>query len=200
MSARPPWRSTWRKDDGRRRRAGGSLLTITPTPSRRSTCSWCRRSRLGLRMGSSSCGSQAASFCGGRDSPSQCGMACPSADRGLRLGRAPRYVIRDRAGAYGPAFIRRIRAMGIRERPVSARSPWQSGDAERLIGSIRRECLDHLVVVGERHLRHVLALYKDTTTRSERTYRCRKTRDVCRTGRVRSSPILGGLHHQYVRV
>jgi hypothetical protein len=77
---------------------------------------------------------------------------------------------------YGAAFIRRIRAMGIRDRPVSARSPWQSGYAERLIGSIRRECLDHIVVVGERHLRHVLASYQNTTTRSERTYRCRRTR------------------------
>ena len=62
----------------------------------------------------------------------------------------PRYLIRDRDGAYGAAFIRRIRAMGIRDRPVPARS---------LIGSIRRECLDHVVVVGERHLRHVLASY-----------------------------------------
>jgi transposase InsO family protein len=72
----------------------------------------------------------------------------------------PRYLIRDRDGAYGAAFIRRIRAMGIRDRPVSARSPWQNGYAERLIGSIRRECLDHVVVVGERHLRHVLASYQ----------------------------------------
>jgi transposase InsO family protein len=56
--------------------------------------------------------------------------------------------------------MRRIRAMGIRDRPVSARSPWQNGYAERLIGSIRRECLDHVVVVGERHLRHVLAWYQ----------------------------------------
>jgi hypothetical protein len=95
-------------------------------------------------------------------------------------------LIRDRDGAYGAAFIRRIPAMGIRDRPVSAPS-------ERLIGSIRRECLDHVVVVGERHLRHVrrthLSLQKDALVR----------RDVCR-GRVRSSPILGGLHHQYVRV
>jgi transposase InsO family protein len=72
----------------------------------------------------------------------------------------PRYLIRDRDGAYGAAFIRRIRAMGIRDRPVSARSPWQNGYAERLIGSMRRECLDHVVVVGERHLRHVLASYQ----------------------------------------
>jgi transposase InsO family protein len=105
----------------------------------------------------------------------------------------PRYLIRDRDGAYGAAFIRRIRAMGIRDRPVSARSPWQNGYAERLIGSIRRECLDHVVVVGERHLRHVLASYQK--------YFCNGPgivspvrRDVCRTGRVRSSPILGGRH------
>jgi transposase InsO family protein len=71
-----------------------------------------------------------------------------------------RYLIRDRDGAYGAAFIRRIRAMGIRDRQVSARSPWQNGYAERLIGSIRRECLDHVVVVGERHLRRVLASYQ----------------------------------------
>jgi hypothetical protein len=69
-------------------------------------------------------------------------------------------LIRDRDGAYGAAFIRRIRAMGIRDRPLSARSPWQNGYAEGLIGSIRRECLDHVVVVGERHLRHVLASSK----------------------------------------
>jgi transposase InsO family protein len=67
---------------------------------------------------------------------------------------------RDRDGAYGAAFVRRIRAMAIRDRPVSARSPWQNGYAESLIGSIRRECLDHVVVVGERHLRYVLASHQ----------------------------------------
>jgi hypothetical protein len=72
----------------------------------------------------------------------------------------PRYLIRDRGRAYGAAFIRRVAAMGIRDRPTSARSPWQNGYAERLIGSIRREYLDHVVVVGERHLRHVLASYQ----------------------------------------
>jgi transposase InsO family protein len=110
----------------------------------------------------------------------------------------PRYLIRDRDGAYGAAFIRRIRAMGIRDQPVSARSPWQNGYAERLIASIRRECLDHVVVVGERHLRHVLASYQRTHLSLQKDAPVR--RDVCQTGRVRSSPILGGLHHQYVRV
>src|SRR6266567_276775 len=73
--------------------------------------------------------------------------------------RAPHYLIRDCDRAYGIVFIRRLRSMGIRDRPTSPRSPWQNGYAERLIGSIRRECVDHIVVVGERHLRHVLLSY-----------------------------------------
>jgi hypothetical protein len=68
----------------------------------------------------------------------------------------PRYLIRDRDGAYGEIFVRRVRSIGIRDRPTSPRSPWQNASPERLIGSIRRECLDHIVVFGERHLRHVL--------------------------------------------
>jgi transposase InsO family protein len=72
---------------------------------------------------------------------------------------ATRYLIRDRDGAYGKVFIRRVRSMGIRDRLLSPRSPWQNGYAERLIGSIRRECLDHVVVFGARHLRHVLQSY-----------------------------------------
>jgi len=70
--------------------------------------------------------------------------------------QVPRYLICDRDGAYGEVFIRRRRSMGIRDRPTSPRSPWQNGYAERLIGSIRRECLDHVVVFSERHHRHVL--------------------------------------------
>jgi transposase InsO family protein len=73
--------------------------------------------------------------------------------------QAPRYLIRDRDGAYGEVFIRRLRSIGIRDRPTSPRSPWQNGYAERLIGSIRRECLDHVIVFSERHLRHILLSY-----------------------------------------
>ena len=69
------------------------------------------------------------------------------------------YLIRDRDTSYGAAVARRLRAMGIRARPITPRSPWQNGHVERLIGSIRRECLDHVVVLGERHLRHLLANY-----------------------------------------
>src|SRR5271157_5593047 len=74
---------------------------------------------------------------------------------------APRYLIRDRDRSYGEVFVRRVRAMGIRDRPTSPRSPWQNGYAERLIGSIRRECIDHVIVFGERHLRHLLRSYLD---------------------------------------
>src|SRR5215203_5770607 len=66
--------------------------------------------------------------------------------------RPPGYLIRDWDACYGNVFIRRIRSLGIRDHPTSPRSPWQNGYAERLIGSIRRECLDHVLVFGEWHL------------------------------------------------
>jgi hypothetical protein len=72
---------------------------------------------------------------------------------------APGYMIRDRDRIYGTVVTRRLRAMGIRDKPIAAASPWQSGFAERLIGSIRRECLDHIIVSGEAHLRRILISY-----------------------------------------
>jgi transposase InsO family protein len=74
---------------------------------------------------------------------------------------APDYLVRDRDCVYGEAFTRRLRAMGIPDRPTAPRSPWQNADAERLIASIRRELLDHVVVPGECHLRHLLLSYHD---------------------------------------
>ena len=116
----------------------------------------------------------------------------------------PRYLIRDRDCVYGEAFVRRVGAMGIRDRPISARSPWQNGYAERLIGSIRRDCLDHVVVFGEQHLRHLLKSYQDYYNEVRTHLSLNKDPPIARTvqqvGRVRSVPILGGLHHQYVRV
>jgi Integrase core domain len=79
----------------------------------------------------------------------------------------PKYLVRDRDSVYGEIFTRRLRAMGIRDRPTAPHSPWQNGHTERLIGSIRRECLDHVVVFGERHLRHILLLYMEAR---EHTY------------------------------
>src|ERR1700756_271907 len=72
---------------------------------------------------------------------------------------APRYLIRDRDRVYGTFVTRRLRAMGIRDKPIAPASPWQNGFAERLIGSIRRECLDHIIVLGEVHLRRILKSY-----------------------------------------
>ena len=72
---------------------------------------------------------------------------------------APHYLIRDRDQIYGAIVTRRLRAMGIRDKPTAPASPWQNGFAERLIGSIRRECVDHFIVLGEAHLRRILKSY-----------------------------------------
>src|SRR4051794_21586439 len=72
---------------------------------------------------------------------------------------APGYLIRDRDRVFGSIVRQRLRAMGIRDKPVAPRSPWQNGFAERLIGSIRRECLDHIIILGQVHLRQVLLAY-----------------------------------------
>jgi transposase InsO family protein len=69
---------------------------------------------------------------------------------------APEILIRDNDKAFGGVFQRRVRAMGIRDHPITARSPWQNGYVERVIGSIRRECLDHMIVLGEAHLQRTL--------------------------------------------
>jgi transposase InsO family protein len=72
---------------------------------------------------------------------------------------APAYLVRDNDRAYGPAFRSRVRAMGIRDRPISPRSPWQNPYVERLIGTVRRECLDRVLIFGEAHLRQILSSY-----------------------------------------
>jgi transposase InsO family protein len=117
---------------------------------------------------------------------------------------APRHLIRDRDGAYGPAYTRRIRAMGIRDRPTAPRSPWQNGHVERLIGSIRRKSLDHLVVFGEAHLRAVLKTYASYYNKVRPHLSLDKDapdfRGTQKIGRIAAIPILGGLHHQYVRL
>jgi transposase InsO family protein len=118
--------------------------------------------------------------------------------------QAPRYIIRDRDGVYGEVFIRRVGAMGIRDRPTSPRSPWQNGYAERVIGSIRRECADHVVVLGERHLCHLLLsymkYYNETRTHLSLNKDAPLSRAVQTVGRILCLPILGGLHHHYVRI
>ena len=113
---------------------------------------------------------------------------------------APRYMIRDRDRIYGAVVTRRLHAMGIRDKPIAPASPWQNGFAERLIGSIRRECLDHVMIRGEAHLRRILRSYAMYYNKI-RTHRSLDKdapirRPVQRTG----VPILGGLHHHYIRI
>jgi transposase InsO family protein len=117
---------------------------------------------------------------------------------------APRYLIRDRDRVYGAAVTHQLRAMGIRDKPIAPGSPWQNGFAERLIGSIRRECVDHIIVLGEAHLRRILTKYASYYNEL-RTHRSLNKdapihRDIQHVGRFVSAPILGGLHYHYCRI
>src|ERR1700761_2131156 len=118
--------------------------------------------------------------------------------------KAPRYMIRDRDRIYGSVFTRRLRAMGIRDKPAAPASPWQNAFAERLIGSIRRECVDHIIVLGEMHLRRILKsyalYYNETRTHLALDKDAPLSRTVKRAGRILCRPIRGGLHHKYVRI
>ena len=122
---------------------------------------------------------------------------------------APDYLIRDRDASYGQAVTKRLTAMGIRDHPTAPRSPWQNGYAERLIGSIRRECLDHTVIFGEGHLRRIAAAYtgyynecrthlsldKDSPGRRDPTARpARCSADPRRTSSSVLSDLVSGRH------
>jgi len=117
---------------------------------------------------------------------------------------APKYLIRDNDRAFGVAFKARVRAMGIRDRPTSYRSPWQNGYVERLIGSIRRECTDHLLVFNVEHLRRILSKYASyynearTHVSLGKDAPCR--RPIEQFGDIVAYPILGGPHHRYARI
>ncbi len=117
---------------------------------------------------------------------------------------APKYLVRDNDRAFGAAFKARVRAMGIRDRPTSFRSPWQNGYVERLIGSIRYECLDHLMVFNAEHLRRILAkyatYYNEVRTHVSLGKDTPCTRPIERFGDIVAYPILGGLHHRYARM
>jgi Integrase core domain len=89
---------------------------------------------------------------------------------------APLYLIRDRDRIYGAIVTRRLQAMGIRDKPVAPASPWQNGFAERLIGSIRRECLDHFIVFSEAHLRRILRTYACSSERTGHWTKMRRSR------------------------
>src|SRR5450759_5675248 len=117
---------------------------------------------------------------------------------------APAYLVRDNDCAYGHVFRSLVRAMGIRDRPISPGSPWQNGYAERLIGTLRRECLDQMVIFSEAHLRRILSAYATYYNQARTHLALQKDtplrRAVQRSGAIVAIPILAGLHHQYVRI
>jgi hypothetical protein len=116
---------------------------------------------------------------------------------------APRYLVRDNDGCCGQVFTSRVRAMGIRDRPISPRSPWQNGIAE-LIGTLRRECLDRMLIFSEAHLRQTLSAYAAYYNQARTHLALQKDapwhRAVQRSGAIVGIPILASLHHQYVRM
>lgn len=124
--------------------------------------------------------------------------------RAIGWEKPPRHLLRDRDAVYGEIFARRVRSLEIRDRPMSPRSPWQSGHAERLIGSIGRECIDHVMVISERFLLHLLLssmnYYNEARTHLSFNKDAPISRAVDTTGRIINRPVLGGLHHQYARI
>jgi len=119
---------------------------------------------------------------------------------------APRFVIRDRHPTYGRAFREHVAAMAITDVPTAPRSPWQNGYVERVIGSIRRECLDHVIALNDRQLRRVLVSYLDYYHRSRTHLALSKDSPLPRpiqpaqTGKVIAFPQVDGLHHRYERL
>ncbi|NKB45788.1 MAG: transposase [Alphaproteobacteria bacterium] len=117
---------------------------------------------------------------------------------------APQYLVRDRDASYGRVFKRRLDSMGIRDRPTAFRSPWQNGYVERVIGSIRRECLDHTIIFGEAHLRRTLKNYARYYNRARTHLSLDKNspipRPVEHDGDIAKRQHLGGLHHEYRRM
>ena len=119
---------------------------------------------------------------------------------------APRYLLRDRDASYGSEFCKQVDAMGIIEVITAPRSPWQNAYVESVIGSIRRECQDRIVIFNERHLRRVLSSYVDYYQRTRTHLSLDKDcPDPCpimprKIGKVVAIPKIGGLHHRYERL
>jgi len=115
----------------------------------------------------------------------------------------PKYLIRDRDGKYGHLFSEGISHLGIKQIITSYRSPWQNGYVERVIGSIKRECLDHVIILNEVHLRNVLAEYLSYYNKYRTHLGINKDspdgRPVQKTGKIEKFPAVNGLHHCYFR-
>ena len=118
---------------------------------------------------------------------------------------APRFLLRDQDGKYGKAVLGRIKSMGIQDTPTSPASPWQNPYVERLIGSIRRECLNHFIILNEAHLKRILGCYFEYYHRSrphlslDRNSPEARVRQHTSEGAIVSLAKVGGLHHEYRR-
>lgn len=118
---------------------------------------------------------------------------------------APKYMIRDRDNIYGADFVRKVRAMHIEQVITAPRSPWQNPYCERVIGTIRRDCLDHVIVLGERHLRRILREYLEyyhgprTHLSLDKDAPKPRAREAISDGNVITIPMFSGLHHRYTR-
>lgn len=119
---------------------------------------------------------------------------------------APQYLLRDRDGIYGVEFSRRVQSLGIREVKTAPRSPWQNPYAERLVGTLRRDCIDHVIVFSNNHLRrllrHYLAYYHTCRTHLSPEKDSPEPRPVelREYGKIIETPLIGGLHHRYGRL
>jgi putative transposase len=137
------------------------------------------------------------------------GTGAPHADHQLVESfpdeTAPKYLLRDRDAIYGDVFVRRVKGLGMSEVLIAPRAPWQNPFAERVIGSIRRECLDHVIVLNERHLRRLLRryfAYYNATRPHQALHNDSPYRREVQTpaaGRIVAMPQVGGLHHRYQR-
>jgi len=138
------------------------------------------------------------------DSPTSCWIGQQIVEA-FPWDTAPKHLIRDRDGKYGEEFVRRVESLGIKQVLISTRSPWQNPYVERVIGSIRRECLDHTIVINEKHLRRILRdyfkYYHASRTHFGLEKDCPSPRPVepLELGPICTEPMVGGLHHRYFR-
>src|SRR5215813_4878491 len=118
--------------------------------------------------------------------------------------QTPTYLVRDRDGVYGAVVKRRLRGLGIRDRPIAPASPWQNAYVERLIGSIRRECIDHVIILGEAHLRRIMSRYANYYNQARTHLALGKDAPISRPvqsfGPIIAEPMVAGLHHRYARI
>lgn len=118
---------------------------------------------------------------------------------------APRFLLRDRDGIFGEEFRRRVAGLGMEEKLIAPRSPWQNPYVERLIGTLRRKCVDHVIVMNEQHLRRVIRGYleyyhQDRTHRSlDQDCPVPRSIETIERGKIYEFPKVGGLHRRYPR-